>query len=205
MSLCPTQALRGQQGAPPAAAPRYGANATRYGIAVVDISFVFKNYPKFLSSIEVLKKEMEAKDGELKQDRDRIIGLEQARDALKPGSPDFKKADEDLARLKADFSIRQGTVRRDFLEKEAAIYYQTYMDISKTVSEYAMNHNIGLVLRFNGDPIDRSQREDVMRAITSPIVFENNVDITPEICTLLGIQLPRAAGTAQLPGGTIPK
>ncbi len=197
-------AAQAQQAAPQAGAPGFGANASRYGIAVVDISFVFKNYPRFLASIEGLKKEMEAADGQLKQARDQLVQKEQARDLLKPGSPDFKAADEDLARLKADFTIQQGTIRRDFLEKEAAIYYQTYMDISTTVKSYASSNNIGLVLRFNGDPIDKSQREDVMRAITSPIVFENNIDVTPEICALLGIQLPKGgavAPTAQLPNG----
>jgi Skp family chaperone for outer membrane proteins len=162
-----------------------GANAPRYGIAVVDISYIFKNFPAFTSAIEALKKEMEAADGQLKADRDRLAQMEEQRNALKPGTPDFKRLDEELARQKADFSIKQGTIRRDFLEREAKIYYQTYTQVSYAVNQFASGNNIGMVLRFNGDQIDPAQREDVMRAIMQPIVYQNNIDITPDVLAVL--------------------
>jgi Skp family chaperone for outer membrane proteins len=187
-----------------------GANAARYGIAVVDISYIFKNYPAFTSAIEGLKKEMEGADGQLKADRDRLAQMEEQRNTLKPGTADFKRLDEELARQKADFSIKQGTIRRDFLEREAKIYYQTYTQVSYAVNQYASGNNIGMVLRFNGDQIDPAQREDVMRAIMQPIVYQNNVDITPDVLALLtrggGATAPAAggagAGTAAPAGGT---
>jgi Skp family chaperone for outer membrane proteins len=184
-----------------AAAPAFGANAGRFGVAVVDISYIFKNYPGFTAEIEKLKKEMEGADGQLKADRDRLVAMEQQRDALKPGSNEFKQLDEELARQKADFSIKQGTIRRDFLEREAKIYYSTYLRVSEAVKFVAERNNIGMVLRFNGDPIDPQQREDVMRAIMQPIVFQNNVDITPEVLTMLGRSSGAVAPTA---GGARP-
>ena len=113
-----------------------GANAPRYGIAVVDISYIFKNYPRFTQGIEALKGEMETADGQLKADRDRLAAMEEQRNTLKPGAADFKKLDEELARQKAEFSIKQGTLRRDFLEREAKIYYQTYLEVSTAVRTF---------------------------------------------------------------------
>ncbi len=188
-----------QFGAAPAAqpaAPGHGANAAKYGIAVVDISFIFKNYPGFTSQIEGLKAEMEAADGKLKADRDRLVQMEEQRNTLKPGSPEFKQIDEQLAHLKAEFQIKQGTVRRDFLEREAKVYYQTYMDVSAAVKSYATQHGIGMVLRFNGDAVDPAQREDVMRAIMQPIVHQNNIDITPDVLAVLGVDI-RTIGAAK--------
>jgi Skp family chaperone for outer membrane proteins len=178
-------------------APVHGANAAKYGIAVVDISFIFKNYPGFTSQIETLKTEMEGADGKLKADRDRLVQMEEQRNTMKPGSPEFKQLDEQLAHLKAEFSIKQGTVRRDFLEREAKVYYQAYMDVSTAVKSYATQHQIGMVLRFNGDAIDPSQREDVMRAIMQPIVHQNNIDITPDVLLLLGVDIRNGAGAAR--------
>ena len=176
-----------------------GANASRYGIAVVDISYIFKNYPAFTSAIEGLKKEMEGADGQLKADRDRLAQMEEQRNTLKPGPADFKRLDEELARQKADFSIKQGTIRRDFLEREAKIYYQTYTQVSYAVNQFASGNNIGMVLRFNGDQIDPAQREDVMRAIMQPIVYQNNIDITPDVLAVLtrggGAAAPATGGT----------
>jgi Skp family chaperone for outer membrane proteins len=189
---CSATLAQAQQAATPAAAgaaaaatPSYSANAGKYGIAVVDISYVFKNYPGFTAEIEKLKTEMEAADGQLKADSERLVQMQQQRDALKPGSEDFKNIDEQLAREKANFSIKQGTIRRDFLEREAKIYFATYNRVSEVVKYVAQQNGIGMVLRFNGDPIDPQQREDVMRAIMQPIVFQNNIDITPDVLTLM--------------------
>lgn len=194
-----------QQAAPAggaaAATPAFSANAGRFGIAVVDISYIFKNYARFTAEIEKLKTEMEGADGQLKADRDRLVAMEQQRDTMKPGSADFKQLDEELARQKAEFSIKQGTIRRDFLEREAKVYYQTYNEVSNAVKYFAQQNNIGMVLRFNGDQIDPQQREDVMRAIMQPIVFQNNVDITPDILQVLGRGVPAAQNAAR-PAGT---
>ncbi len=200
----PGRAQQAPAQAPPQAgqAANAGANAPRYGIAVVDISYIFKSYPSFTASIEALKKEMETADGQLKADRDRLAQMEEQRNALKPGTDDFKRLDEDLARQKADFSIKQGTVRRDFLEREAKIYYTTYQEVSGAVRYFAQQNNIGMVLRFNGDPIDPNQREDVMRAIMQPIVHQNNIDITPEVLALLSRGGSPGAAAAR-PTGTV--
>ena len=76
-------------------------------------------------------------------------------------------------------------LRKDFLEREAKVYYQTYLDVNKVVSEYATRHDIGLVLRFNGEPADPNHREGVLREINKTVVFQNRIDITPDILDLL--------------------
>jgi outer membrane protein len=196
ISLVSSQVLAQQ--AAPAGQPQFGANASRYGLAVVDINYIFKNYPRFTQALETLKGEMEAADGQLKADRDRLAQMEDQRNALKPGTAEFKKVDEELARQKADFSIKQGTLRRDFLEREAKIYFQTYQEVAGAVKHYSQQNNIGMVLRFNGDQIDPNQREDVMRAIMQPIVFQNSVDITPDVLSVLS----GGAQTATRPAAT---
>jgi Skp family chaperone for outer membrane proteins len=194
-----------QQPQPGATPVGHGANASRYGIAVVDISYIFKSYPGFTQQIEALKKDMEAADGTLKADRDRLVRMEEERNTLKPGTDKFKQLDEQLAHQKAEFSIKQGTVRRDFLEREAQVYYQTYTQVSEAVKTYAQQNNIGMVLRFNGDQIDPHQREDVMRLIMQPIVHQNHIDITPDVIAVLtrgGVPAAAVSPTAKLPSAT---
>ncbi len=161
------------------------ANATRYGIAVVDVSYIFKQYTHFSGAMEALKKEMESAEGQLKSERDAIQGKEESRKQYNAGSPEYKQLDEEIARLKSDFNLKAGRIRKDFLEREAQVYYQTYLQVSNSVKHYAQQHNIGLVLRFNGDQIDPNRREDVLRAINKPVVSQNNIDITPDILALL--------------------
>ncbi|MDZ4658802.1 MAG: OmpH family outer membrane protein [Bythopirellula sp.] len=197
VSLCVTSfsslAVAQQQSGP-------SANAPRYGYAVVDVTYIFKNFTKFSSQMEGMKTAMEAADSQLKADRDTVASKEQAREQYNPGSPEFKQVDEEIARLKAEFQLKAGKIRRDFLEREAQVYYSTFMEVSNAVQYYAQQHNIGMVLRFNGDSIDPNNREDILRAINKPVVFQNNVDITPDVLALLN--RGGAPGSGSVPGGS---
>ncbi len=42
--------------------------------------------------------------------------------------------------------------------------------MNDAVKVYAQRNNLGMVLRFNGDPIDPNKREDVLRAISAVLV-----------------------------------
>ena len=173
-----------------------GANAARFGIAVVDVSYIFKNYAQFNGTMAAMKSEMESAESKLKSDRDAIAAKEEQRNQYNAGSPEYKQMDEETARLKAEFNLTAGKIRNDFLEREAKVYYQTYLEVSNAVQYYGQQHNIGIVLRFNGDQIDPNLREDVLRAINKPVVYQNNIDITPDVLALLN----RGGG----PGGVAP-
>lgn len=162
-----------------------GVNSSRFNIAVVDVSYIFKNYQQFRASMESMKNEMTSAEGELKAERGQVQAREEQRASYKVGTPEFKKIDEEIARLKAEFNLKAGRIRKDFLEREAKVYYQTYLEVSKIVKYYAQQHDIGLVLRFNGDQVDPNRRESVLRAINDPIVHQNNIDITPDVLALL--------------------
>jgi Skp family chaperone for outer membrane proteins len=168
-----------------AAANPVGANATKFGIAVVDIPYIFKNYPKFKATTDAMKKEMETIDADVKADRAKIAQMEQQRNTFQPGTPDYKKYDEELARMMAEFQLKTGKLQKDFMERQAKLYYQTYQEVEAKVNEYAKRNNIGLVLRFNGEPVDPNRREDVMRDINKQVVVQNSIDITPDVLALL--------------------
>ena len=180
----------------------HGANAAKYGIAVVDVTYIFKEYPKFKGIMDGMKKEMEGAEAQLKADRDRIQQMEERRDTLQPSSDEFKKLDENLARQKADFNIKAGTIRRDFMEREAEVYMQTYREVANAVRVYATSNNIGLVIRYNGDDVAATEnRQDVLRAINQPIVYQNSIDISPDVIGLLSRgAVPAGGPTAQAPG-----
>ena len=174
----------------------HGANAAKYGVAVVDVTYIFKEYPKFKSIMDGMKKEMEAAETQLKGDRDRIQQLQERRDTLQPSSDEFKQLDETLARQQAEFQIKAGTMRRDIMEREAKVYMETYREVAAAVRAYATSNNIGLVIRYNGDDVNSSEnRQDVLRAINQPIVYQNSVDITPDVLLLLN----RGTGVAARP------
>ena len=182
-----------------------GANASKYNIAVVDISYIFKKHERFKTTMEQMKKEMETIETELKADREKIAQQEQQRNTFNVGSAEYKKMDEDIARQMAEFNLKMGKLRKEFLEREAKVYYQTYLEVVDAVKYYAKRQSIGLVLRFNGEPVDPNRRDDVLREINKPVVVQDQIDITPDVLALInrdqqGGQVgPQATRPSQIP------
>ena len=132
-----------------------------------------------------MKAEMKGHEEKLKARRDSIAQMEEARNRLEAGSPDFKQADDRLATEKAKFNLEMDRLRKDLMERESKVYFSTYQEVSYTIANYAKQRNIGLVLRFNGDKPDPNKRPDILKDINKPVVFENNIDITRDILAIV--------------------
>jgi hypothetical protein len=105
--------------------------------------------------------------------------------------------------LGADFNLKMGRLRREFLEREAKVYFQTYQEVVSVVEQYAKWHNIGLVLRFNGEPVDPERRDDVLREINKPVVVQDQIDITGDILLLLNRDQQAGRPVQPGAGGTL--
>jgi Skp family chaperone for outer membrane proteins len=193
------------------AAPAFGQsqhsqNAATHGVAVVDISYVFKNHNRFKAAMEGMKKDMENIELNLKADRDAVAKIEEERNKYNPGTEQYKQADAQLARQMAEFNLKMTGLRKDFLDREAKEYYKTYLEIVDAVGQYSQRHNLGLVIRFNGDPVDPNRREDLLREINKPVVFQNRIDITPEVLQMVNReQIAQAPAAGQrMPGAVQP-
>ena len=189
-----------------------GANAQKHGIAVVDISYIFKKHDRFRATMEAMKKEMTTPRPSSRPTATRFAQMEEQRNTFNAGSPEYKQLDEELARNMAEFNLKMTRLRKSFLEREAKVYYQTYLEVSDAVKYYAERHDIGIVIRFNGEPVDPNRREDVLREINKPVVFQNQIDITPDILALLNrdaaanaASRPAARRDRRFPGNRPPR
>lgn len=187
--------LIGAASAPAQAPYPEAANAPKFGIAVVDVSYIFKEHKQFIATMEGMKTEMQGIEQTLKTKQQAIMQLEEKRNTLNPGTPDYKAKDEQLVREKADFSIQMDKIRKDLMEREKEVYFKTYQQVSYIIANYARQRKIGLVLRFNGDKPDPGIRQDVLKDINKPVVFENNIDITRDILALVNGGAAAAVGS----------
>ena len=88
--------------------------------------------------------------------------------------------------------------RKEFVQKEAHLYFNAYREISDEVKYFCQQRGIALVLNFNGDNIHEENPDDVARGISNKVVFYNkNLDITAYI-------LPRFVGTQSADGRSRP-
>jgi Skp family chaperone for outer membrane proteins len=198
-------------GAPAAGGPSPGQNAPRFGVAVVDVTYIFKNYQRFNAMMNQMKTDVENTEKALAEERKLINQeVESLNGKFQPGTPEFQREDDRITELKTKFNLKMTKQRKEFLDREAKIYYQAHLETNDAVKYYALRHNLGLVLRFNGDPIDPNDRQDVLRAINNPVVFQNGIDITPDVLNDLnrsggGAPTNPTPGVGQRPANTIPR
>lgn len=177
------------------------ANVSKYGVAVVDVGYVFDNHQAFTAAMNAMKDEMKKIEDSLKAKRDAIAKKEaelvQLGETVATTSPQYRQAEEQLARAKADFNLQMQSLRKDLMTKESQVYFKTYQQVSNAVTAFARQRNIGLVLRFNGDQPNPDNRGDIIKAINNPIWYQDNIDITRHVLDIVNGTAP----TVQRPSG----
>ena len=177
--ICLVSILDAQEGAAKKVAP----SGNR--IAVIDISHIFKNHAGFKQAMDGMKKEVEAFEAELRKRGKEIEGLREQMRNFKSGSPEYKGIEEKMAKRAADGQAQTQLKRRDFLEREAKIYYDIYMEIGAAVAQFSQRNGISLVVRFNSAPIEGTDRNSVLEGVNRAVVFQQNLNITPMVLQML--------------------
>jgi Skp family chaperone for outer membrane proteins len=172
----------------PARAPGTGS------VALVDVNYIFKNHVRFKAMIDEMKADFDRTQAEFKRQGDAINKLSERLNEYRPGTPDYKAMEEEIVNQRSKFQGQVALQKKEFLQREAKIYYNVYTEIMQEVQYLAAANNISMVLTFNGDPINPEKPDDVLRGINNPVVYyDKSLDITPSILKRLGAK-PASAG-----------
>ncbi len=188
-------------GTQPAGGSRLGVN----GIAVVDVAYIFKNHVRFKQQMEEMKLRVEAAEADVKKDQESIKRKAEELKTFNPGTPNYKQVENDLIKMQGDLQLKVSLQKKDFMEQEGRVYFNVSREIDDAVKQLSTKNGIVLVLRFNGDPIDGNNRDEILRGINKAIVYNDpRMDITPYILQDLNRS---AAGTGPVgvrPQGAAP-
>lgn len=187
-SLISMTSVFGQQPARPA------GSQSNVPVAVIDVPLIFKNHARFKQRMEAIKGEVEAFEKQVNEERKKLAKHEERLKTFAVGSPEFRQLEEDLARQVSDVRVRSELKRKDVMEREAKVYFETYNEVTREVARQAEIYGISLVLRYDSEPIDGRDRSSILAGVNRPIVFQNNLDLTQLVLKQLN---PAVAG---LPG-----
>ncbi len=181
---------------PPRSAPAAPAQTLRAGpdpVAVVDITYIFKNHQRFKATMEGMKKELEQFDRYLRQQHQELGKQREQLAQFKPGTPEYKNLEQRIAEAHAQLQVDTQLKRKEFLEREAKVYYQVYREVYQAVQEFADSHGISLVLRFNSEEMNPEDRQSVLEGINRGVVYQRNLYIMYEILDRLNRTAPATA------------
>ena len=131
-------------------------------IAVVDITNVFTNHEGFKQKLAAMRVEVRGFGAQITEENKALVKMRDRLQTFTPGSPDFKKLEEELARQASDHEVRGKLKQKDVMDQEAKIYFETYQEIVREVAKMADAYGINLVLKYEGSPIDPSDRNAIM-------------------------------------------
>lgn len=176
------------------------------GVAIIDLSYIFKNHERFKAMTEGMRTDVLRAEEALKARRTDIETaakrLTDLGNELRKDSPEYKQLDADLTRKKIDLSTQVAQQKKEFLEKEAKIYFSVYQEVLDEVQYFSERNRISLVMRFNGDPVTDSDPQEILKQLNKSVVYYNkSIDITPMILHSLN---QRGGGGAAPQGQGVP-
>ena len=165
-------------------------------VAVLDVAKVFKENLEFTSKMEAIKTEADKLKAQITQQQETIKAQAQGLADLAVGSAERNQLEANLEQQQASLRTKARQAETQLLNQEARIYYDTYQKMQGVVESLAGEHGISLVLRFDSEQFDSTNRAEVIKGVNRAVVFHKRLDLTNAVATALG---PR---TAQAPGGT---
>jgi Skp family chaperone for outer membrane proteins len=185
------------------AAPRQPGAAPQVNLAgrtvLIDVNRIFKNHARFNAQMKQLKNEADGQDAEMKKKEVNLRNMSRGLQEYNPGGPEYKKLEEQIARASTEWKLEVQNKRREYMQREAKIYNDTYNEVQSEVNYFCQSQGIALVLRFTSDPVDESNPESILSALNKQVVWSNpNLDITDFI--LQRFAAPKTADTRSAPG-----
>ncbi len=167
-------------------------------IAMVDVGYIFKNHVRFKQMMDALKAEIQQADARFRAENEAVRQMSQQLEQERPGTPNYKQLEEAIAKRRADLQVQMGLQRKEFVLREAKLYYAVYQEIEQVVRYYATQNNIAVVLRFNGDSVDPDDPESILREINKPVIyFAQSLDLTPMVLEALNRSAAQTATPRQ--------
>ena len=160
-----------------------GSSSGMY-VALLDLGYIFKNHPRFKQKMDIMKKDVQTFEQEIKKKQQQLEAAGRRLSSYKPGTPEYKQIEETTTKQLADVKVRMQLKRKEIMEREAQIYMETYKDVVNAVASFARRKKIDLVLRYDSDTSAAAGAADpreTLKIINRPVIFQQQLDISSAI------------------------
>ena len=177
--------------------------ATAWGqgtrVAVIDIAKIFQHHPRLAQMREDLRREGEDFDAYLRREKQRFAQMENELRSLKPGTPDFRNLEKQLAEGRAQLEVQARLKSKELQEKAARADYAVYMEIVRHVDQFCRQQGIHMVLSYSSRPPDPNHPRSISLALNRRVVYQAGLDITDQILAAIGRTAPTHRPTTPQP------
>lgn len=168
-------------------------------VALIDINYVFSKHERSKQRVEALAKKIQGLQKELAEKEQQILKQRERLKDYAPGSPDYKRLEEEIAREISDHQVTKQLKQKETREEEARILYETYEEIVAEIRRMAARSGCTLVLRFDSQEIDQRNPAAVQAGVNRMVIYHgSDMDMTPYVIEALNAN---ATAKGPAPGG----
>ena len=164
-------------------------------VAVLDVAKVFKVNKAFDDAMKAIKKQADSLKTEIQASQEAIKAEAMSISQYEPGSAERNKMEAEVEQKQAALRTSARQAEADLLNREARVYYDTYVKMQSVVGELATKHGISMILRYDGASVDPASRPEVIKAVNRTIVFHRDIDLTTMVINGMGPRIAEANDT----------
>jgi outer membrane protein len=166
-------------------------------IGTVDLDAVFKNYEKVKVSSEEFRAAAMSKKNELIKIQNEAQQVGEMLAKLTPGTEDFRKHENRVTQLKAQYEAGRESAEREFASREAEAMATLYKEIQTMVGLVARWRKMTYIVKVSNQPISGANPNSVMAAMANTVVYaDNRNDITNDVVFNLNKRYKSTGGPA---------
>ena len=163
--------------------------------ALVSLASLTNNAASLKQSLEALKKDHEAKAATFKAESERGNQMAEQLSKLQPNSPEFKKLEREIFKLRADFELHGKRATEETQNAESKVYLNFSKELRNEVAAFAKANGVQLVLRYEPEPQELTDPRAVLQEINKLVVYQRGLEATPALLEAMN----RRAGAGAAP------
>jgi Skp family chaperone for outer membrane proteins len=166
-------------------------------VAVLDVAKVFKDNQEFTSKMEAIKAEADTLKAQITKQQEAIKSRAQGLAQYEVGTPERNNLEAQLEQDQAALRTKARQAETTLLNREAQIYFDTYKKMQTIIESLAGQHGISLVLRFDSEQIDPTNRAEVIKGVNRAVVYHRRLDLTTMVSGAMGPRTAQATAGIQ--------
>lgn len=163
-------------------------------VAILDVAKVFKMNPTFEAKMKAIREEADTLKASITARQEKIRDAARGLSEFGVGTPERNNMEADLEQQQTRLRTEARQAEMTLLSREAKIYYETYIEMQSVVETIASEYGLSLVLRFDSEEIDPSNRTEVIKGVNRSVVFHRKVDLTNMVTKELNQRMAQRGG-----------
>ncbi len=154
------------------------AQSAGTNVAILDVGKVFKEHVRFTQAMEIMKEDVKKFESYLRDENAKMKKMVQQLGDYTKGSKEHNDLEASIAKRTSDLQVETQLKRREFMQREAKLYFNTYTELTQAVKQFAEKYGVQLVLRFSSEPIKEDDAKSILQGVNATVVYHNKRDIT---------------------------